>query len=292
MKRYDRLRYIQTLNPEDDYPEIQRLITRYEFPWDYRVGFELALMTDIVLPSVSRLLASTGRFTQHGQKRFDDTMLFEYEAKKSGLDSANGRAAVRAMNHIHRHYRISNDDFRYLLASQTLGPIDWIDTYGWRRLAEEEERALILTGRRMGELMGIKDIPPDTAGFREVLETTRRERATFDPANREIADAVFALFADWAPPPLRPLCRALLPRTVAALLEPPLPDLIGLTVPGRRHRKLIRTVTRERGKLLRLLPPRPDEHPYVPRPRTYPHGWTVADLGPLDPAPAGPSRCR
>lgn len=87
MKRYDRLRYIRTLDPETDYPEIQHLITRYEFPWDYRIGFQLALMTDIVVPSVSRLLAATGRFTRQGQKRFDDTMLFEHEAKKSGLDS-------------------------------------------------------------------------------------------------------------------------------------------------------------------------------------------------------------
>ncbi|QWF83510.1 oxygenase MpaB family protein [Amycolatopsis sp. CA-230715] len=282
MKRYDRLRYIRTLDPETDYPEIQHLITRYEFPWDYRIGFQLALMTDIVVPSVSRLLAATGRFTRQGQKRFDDTMLFEHEAKKSGLDSPDGRAALRKMNYIHGHYDISNEDFRYLLASQTLGPIDWITTYGWRPLSEGEVRALILTGRRMGQLMGIKNIPPNHAGFRDVLETTRRERAEFDPANREIAEAVYTLFADWAPRPLRPLTRAAVPRAVAALLEPPLPELIGLTTPSHRQRKLIRTVVRARGKLLRMLPPRPHDRPYVPEPRTYPHGWTVHDLGPHD----------
>ncbi|TMR09150.1 hypothetical protein ETD86_44850 [Nonomuraea turkmeniaca] len=55
-------------------------------------------MTEGVIPSISKLLAATGQFRHHGQKRFDDTMFFEYEAKRDGLDSLNGRAAVRAMN--------------------------------------------------------------------------------------------------------------------------------------------------------------------------------------------------
>ncbi|MEV6235117.1 oxygenase MpaB family protein [Lentzea sp. NPDC051838] len=278
MGRFDRLGEIQRLDPEADHGLIHNLVTHYEFPWDYRVGFQLAVMTDIVVPSISRLLQRTGQFTGHGQKRFDDTMLFEYELKRTGLDSPHGRETVRALNKIHGRYEIPNEDYRYLLASQTLGPIRWINAYGWRPLSTVEERALILTGRRMGELMGIKDIPPDREGFEEVLHSEQEARGGYDPANREIASAVFDVIASWMPPGLRRPVRAALPSAVMAMLDAPLPGMIGFRSPPPWLRVAVRGALRARGHLIRLFPSRANA--YTPKPRSYPHGWTVDRLGP------------
>lgn len=38
MGRYSRLHEIRRMDPARDYAEILRLISAYEFPWDYRQG--------------------------------------------------------------------------------------------------------------------------------------------------------------------------------------------------------------------------------------------------------------
>jgi uncharacterized protein (DUF2236 family) len=278
--RHRRARHIQTLDPERDHEEICRLITRYEFPWDYRVGFQFSVMKDLLIPSISKVLADSRNFADEGQKRFDDTMLAEYEVKRHGPDSAHGRDTVRVVNNIHRRYSIAGEDFRYVLVSQTLSPIDWINSYAWRGLSDHEVRALVHSARRQGELMGITGIPEDYAGFRRLLEENRAERAVFDPANREVAGHVLTVIVNWFPAPLRPLLHRLVPLAIAAFLDPPLPDVLGLRTPPRWFTHLVRAGMRTRGRLFRLLPPRRDSRPYLPRPRSYRQGWTIHQLGP------------
>lgn len=205
MGRYSRLRFIRSLDPDHDCERISNLVTRYEFPLDYRLGFEYAVMVDNTVPSISELLVKTGQFRDHGQKRFDDTMLFEYEMKRAGLDSPHGHTAVRTLNKIHGRYDISNDDYLFILASQTLGPIDWINAYGWRRLTDYEIRALVNTNRRMAKLMGIKDVPETETDFRAILDTTLRERARYQDTNQQATQYVIDIITRWYPHVLRPL---------------------------------------------------------------------------------------
>jgi hypothetical protein len=277
--RYQRARYIETLDPERDHAEICLLLTRYEFPWDYRVGFQFSVMTDLLIPSISLVLAKSRNFADDGQKRFDDTMLAEYEVKRHGPDSEHGRDTVRAVNRIHRPYGITNEDFLYVLVSQTLSPIEWINTYAWRRLSDKEIAALVLSARRQGELMGLTGIPEDYAGFQRLLAKTRAERAVFEPVNREVADHVLAVIVNWFPALSRPLVARVVPFAIAALLDPPLPGLLGLRTPRRWFTWLVRATMRARGRLFRHLPPRRDARPYTPRPRSYPQGWTVDRFG-------------
>jgi len=285
--RYRRARYVQTLDPARDYAEICRILTRYEFPWDYRVGFQFSVMTDLLIPSISQVLAESRNFADEGQKRFDDTMLAEYEVKRHGPDTEHGRDTVRVVNNIHRRYRISNEDFLYVLVSQTLSPIDWINSYAWRRLTDHEIRALVCSARRQGELMGITGIPEDYAGFRRLLAETRAGRAVFSPANREVAGHVLAVIVGWFPALLRPLVGKVVPLAIAAFLDPPLPGVLGLRTPPRWFSRLVRAGMRLRGRLFRHLPPRRESRPYVPRPRSYREGWTIHDLGPTRPGCAG-----
>ncbi|HET6503517.1 MAG TPA: oxygenase MpaB family protein [Amycolatopsis sp.] len=280
MERYARLRRILSLDPERDYAEICRLVTRYEFPWDYRVGFQMSVMTDLLVPEISRVLAETRNFADAGQKRFDDTMLVEYEMKRCGPDSPHGHDTARVLNNIHRRYDIPEEHLRYVLTSQTVSTIEWINTYGWRALSDQEIRALVLGARRQGRLMGITGIPEDYAGFRRALDDLRSRLAAFDPANREVAGAVLAVIVGWFPVPLRPALRGLVPLAIAALLPPELIPILGLPRPSRWFTVTVRAAMRARGGLLRLLPPRPDSRPYRPTPRSYPYGWTIHDFGP------------
>jgi hypothetical protein len=112
MGRLSRLRYIQTLDPERDYEEIFILTSRYEFPWDY---------------NLARLWPAPGEFAHHSMKRYDDTMLFPFDAHRHGLETSTERATIRKLNKIHGHYNISNTDYRHILAGHLVSAIDWIN---------------------------------------------------------------------------------------------------------------------------------------------------------------------
>ena len=61
----------------------------------------------------------------HPQKRYDDTMLTARTTSGSDARTAptpNVAAGAEHLNHIHGHYRISNDDFRYTLSTFVVVP--------------------------------------------------------------------------------------------------------------------------------------------------------------------------
>lgn len=276
MSRYARLRRIQSLDPVDDYELIFTLSTRYEFPWDYNQGLSIAFLRDYGVPSISRLLDQTRQFADDGQKRYDDTVLFGFEGAKHGLDSPHGRHTVRRLNRIHGRFDISNDDFRYVLATLVVGPVRWINAYGWRPLCDNEIQAFVRANVRLGELMGIKDVPTDYPGFERLLTETERKRFAFDPANQRVAVATLRIFASWFPRPLRSAAV----RVVVAMLDEPLRVALGLPRVSRALSIFLRTLLKVRAKVLLVFPERPDSRPFTPRPRTYPFGWNVDHLGP------------
>ena len=136
--RYANLRRIQQLDPEVDFDEILRLTARFEFPWDYVQGTGIAFMRDYGIPSIAALLDRTREFEDHGVKRYDDTILIGDEATLDGIDSPRSHAALRRLNRIHGHYDIPNDELAYVLATTIVGPVRWIEAYGWRPLDPHE----------------------------------------------------------------------------------------------------------------------------------------------------------
>jgi mpaB/rubber oxygenase-like protein len=146
------------------------------FPWDYNLGYSFAFITDFVIPASPRLWPVPG-VRPHSMKRYDDTMLFPFGAHRHGLETSTERAAIRKLNKIHGHYNISNTDYRHILAGHLVSAIDWINAYGWRTLSKHEERALLRTHIRLGELMGIKDIPQTYDEFKQWLENDIKSAA-------------------------------------------------------------------------------------------------------------------
>lgn len=111
MSRYDILHRIEQFDPIKDHVEIYRLLVCYEFPWDYIRSLEVALYRSYCVPSISALLDKTGELVYRTQKRYDDTAILISEWSANGYDSERGRAALRRMNRIHKHFNITNEDF-------------------------------------------------------------------------------------------------------------------------------------------------------------------------------------
>jgi uncharacterized protein (DUF2236 family) len=277
MARYSRLRQIQRLDPERDYQEIYRLSAEYEFPWDVTRALELALFRTYGVPSIGRLLDRTREFGDHGQKRYDDTVVLLYETTRDGgMDSERGRAAVRRMNRIHGRYPITNDDFVYVLSTFVVVPVRWISRYGWRPYSRHEVRATVNNFRHMGRLMGLKGIPETYEEFSSYLDEYERKHYAYDAAGRRVADATIAIFQGWFPSFARPLAR----RGVLSLIDGPLRQALGLPRSPRVMEVAADRGLRARAVFVRLMPARPERMAKKPRPRSYPDGYTLGDIGP------------
>jgi hypothetical protein len=276
--RYANLRRIEQLDPETDFDEIFGLVTQYEFPWEYVQGTSIAFMRDYGVPSISALLDRTGEFEHRGQKRYDDTILIGYEATVETLESPRGRAAIRHLNHIHGKYDIPDDEFVYVLATTIVGPKRFIDAYGWRPLHPHEIESMHRVTTRFGELMGIKGLPDSYEGYERYLDAYEAERFELAPTNTRVAEASIRIVANWYPKPLRPLVR----RVSIAMLDDPLVEALGLPRQPRWLGKLLDTGLRLRALVLRaVVPPRPASRPYLhDAGRTYPFGYSLAELGP------------
>jgi hypothetical protein len=277
--RYRNLRRIEQLDPAVDFDEIIGLTAYHEFPWEYVQGTSIAFMRDYGVPSISDLLDRTGRFEHDGQKRYDDTVLIGQEAVAHGIDSPRAHATIRRLNGIHGHYGIPNHEFRYVLATTLVGPKRFIDRYGYRALHPHEVEAMTRVTTRLGELMGIKDLPTSYAAYERLLDDYEAEHFAQHPANTRVAEASIRIVVGWYPRPLRPLLR----RVLIAMLDEPLRVALDLPAQPAWLVRALDLGLRVRARVIRSLPPRAANAPYRhDARRTYPFGYTLADLGPRD----------
>jgi hypothetical protein len=283
MGRFDVLRSIERLDPARDFAEIYRLTGTREFPWDMNQALSFALFRTYAVPSIGGLLARTGEFTERAQKRHDDTVLILDAVLEHGMESTEGRTAIRRMNQMHRSYDISNDDLRYVLATFVVTPIRWIDAYGWRRTTEIERIASANYYRALGRRMGIQDIPATWQAFARLLDAYERDHFAFDLGGRTVAEATLALLATFPPNDRLPV--GVVRRISLATMDESLLDAFALPHPGRLVRGLVRTGLKARGRVVRFMPPR--REPYfarqLPQIRSYPSGYSLPELGTFPP---------
>ncbi|MFD4946520.1 oxygenase MpaB family protein [Streptomyces sp. NPDC058239] len=277
MKRYDRLKEIQRLDPERDFLRIYRITATYEFPWDITRALELALYRTYAVPSIGRLLAETAELTDRPQKRYDDTALLLDTVVEHGFESDPGRTAIRRLNQMHRSYDISNDEMRYVLCTFVVIPKRWLDSYGWRRLSDHELRACAAYYRTLGSHMGIKDLPETYEDFERTLDAYEAEHFGWDEGGRRVSDATLDLMGSWYPRPFAPVAW----KAVLALLDDSLLRAFRYERPGSAARNLTRGALRLRARAVRLLPPRTTPHfaRQNPEIKGYPDGYEVDRLG-------------
>jgi hypothetical protein len=282
------LRRLERLDPETDAAEIYGIIARHEFPWDLNQSLSFALFRTYAVPSIGVLLHQTGEFTERTQKRYDDTTLLLDAMSEHGLDSEEGRAALRRMNQMHALYDISNDDLRYVLSTFVVVPIRWLDQYGWRPLTEREKVASAVHYRDLGRHMGIKSMPGTWQEFAALLDAYEAEHFAYDPRAREVADATLRLMSTFPPNDKAPA--RLVIRFSRAYMDAPLLDAFHYPHPTAAERLAARAALRARAAWLRRQPPRltPQHARDLPNVRSYPDGYDVRDLGTF--APRGPGR--
>lgn len=277
MSRFATLREIERLDPEHDCQRIMHLSFGYEFPWDSTRALEVALYRTYCVPSISRLLARTGEFHARAQRRYDDTALLVGEMCQWGYESGRGREALERMNWVHSHFRIDNDDYRYVLSTFIYEPLRWIDRFGWRRPCRNERLGYYHFWRNVGERMGIRDIPDSPAAFASWALDYERSHFRFAESNRAIGTATRDLFASWYPRLLAPLVYT----SIYALLDDAMLSAFGFPRPLPLSRTLVGGALALRGRLVRWMPARREPDFFTGRRnRSWPGGYRIAELGP------------
>jgi hypothetical protein len=271
------LREIERLDPVADHQRIVYLDTCFEFPFDTTRSLELALFRTFAVPSVGALLDSSGEFSHRAQKRYDDTDLILSTIVEHGYDSREGRRAVRRMNQIHGRFRITNDDFLYVLSSFVYEPIRWNERFGWRRLVETERLATFHFWRAVGRLMAIREIPEDYDELERFNIGYERQHFRRTPESERVGRATRDMFLSWFPG----LPNRLGAPAIYALMDDRLLDAFGFPRPSRAMHVGVEGALRSRARIVGRLPPR--RRPRLRtdrRTRSYGRRWSLDQLGP------------
>jgi hypothetical protein len=277
MGRFDNLREIERLDPERDHQRIMHLSFGYEFCWDSVRALEIALYRTYCVPSISGLLDRTGEFYQATQRRYDDTAILIAEMCEWGYESGRGKEALDRINWAHHHYRISNDDFLYVLSTFIFEPIRWIDAFCWRKTCRNEKLGFYWFWREVGKRMGMTDIPPSYEAFEQWARDYERRNFRFTETNRKIGSATRDLFASWYPRIVTPIVRY----SIYALLDDEMIASFGFPKPLPGTRAMLRAGLKLRAAAIRWFPPRKAPHFFTDnRNRTHPRGYEIGKLGP------------
>ncbi|OZC47947.1 DUF2236 domain-containing protein [Rhodococcoides fascians A21d2] len=279
--RFGWLRRIEELDPVRDCHTIHRITAGYEFPWDYQRALEFALFRTYCVPTISALLARTGEFENRPQKRYDDTSLLMAELLEHGYDSERGRESLRMVNRMHGQFDISNDDMLYVLTTFIYEPIEWIDTYGWRRLHPKERLATFHFYCEVGKRMGIKNIPESYTEFAQFKLDYEERTFRFTEDNRRIGTYTLDLYCSWYPVALTPAVK----QAVFALLDDRMAGAFGFPAGSPTVERAAVQALRARARVERFLPKRTQSRATADASNKtypgYPVGYQPSDLGTL-----------
>ncbi|MEH0981386.1 oxygenase MpaB family protein [Micromonospora sp. CPCC 205556] len=276
--RYANLTRTRALDPERDYLAIYQTMLRYEFPWDMKLGLNLAFNRSFSIPAIAAVHTATGELTERTQKRLDDTGLLMYEMVLNGFDQPRGRDALRRVNQIHRPYDIRNDDYLYVLGCLVVIPTRWLQQYGWRRPCCHERQATYLFYRELGRRMGITDIPGSYAEFETWFDAYDDTHLQPNDDAAAIERASRMLMLTRIPKPLAPLGNAL----VSAMYDAPLRRATRVRTPAWPVRAGLHLTLKMRSRLQRWFGTPRTTALFADgiKTKSYPDGYEISQLGP------------
>jgi hypothetical protein len=268
---------IAGLSPTEDCEEIVRLLTYTLFPWDITKALEFALFRTYAVPSISKLLAATGEFTNRSQKRYDDTELILSEIAEHGIDSERGSKSVTRLNEMHGRFKIQNVDYLYVLSTFVFEPIRWMERYGARSFTELEKQAWFNRYVRLGRSMDIEDLPEDLASFEQFNIDFEEEHYAFAESNRIVGEATRDLFLGfYLPKSLAVLGRPF----IYSFMDEPLLAAFRFPNPPMPVRSVASALMKARQLLVRALPEnKKPQYTTQKKHPTYPLGYSIEELG-------------
>ncbi len=263
---------------DDDHVLYRRLMLE-AFPYEARMGWQLAFLRTFSSPRMAELLAGTGELTGHTLKRANDTGLMIYEIVHGGFDSPRSRQVIGAINRAHRPWPLHADDLTYVLCAFIVTPLRHIDRVGWRRLTHHERASAVGFFGQLGRLMAIERIPTTYAEAERLYDAYEDAHVAPSPAARRLTEELVRVLEDLQPWYARPLAT---PLFTLLLGDRRICRALGLRVPSAGAERATSAILRAYGLLCRRRPLAESSAVFTPGMAVrglYPAGYRVSDLG-------------
>lgn len=224
---------LATLDPVQDARRYAQLTfeTRFGQPMFIHALFSAAFAYNMGDPRIAAVLyrEGSGAIIKHTRQRNFETLVFFGLIYQHG-DDDEGRRIIAKMSNIHKHFSISNDLFLYTLATLACLPRRLSEQFaGTNGLTRDELESQYQLWKRVGELMGIKDIPDSQDAFLAWMLAYEREHFRPTPAATAVIEALAQEWAEyWYPKPLQAWGEGLF----YALIDPPLRRTLQLREPS------------------------------------------------------------
>jgi hypothetical protein len=121
-----------------------------------------------------------------GEARHANTSQAVVSLLAAGYASPLGQRIIAEIMRIHEPLGIPNEEMWYALATLARQPIEWIDRFGWRRLASSEKDALYWFWREVGLRLQLTGAPADPQAMEEFLHDYERSHFALAPENQQM----------------------------------------------------------------------------------------------------------
>ncbi|MDO8416396.1 MAG: oxygenase MpaB family protein [Agitococcus sp.] len=246
---------LATLDPVRDARRYAQITfeTRFGQPMFIHALFSAAFAFNMGDPKIAAVLYRDGSGTiiKHTRQRNFETLVFFGLIYKHG-DDAEGQKIIAKMSNIHKHFNISNDLFLYTLSTLACLPRRISDRFaGEHGLTKDELESQFQLWRRVGELMGIKEIPASQDAFLAWMIDYERRHFSPTPAATMVIAALAQEWAEyWYPKPLQAWGEGLF----YALIDPELRTQLNLREPSEAQTLAAKVAVRSIIRGVRLLP--------------------------------------
>lgn len=194
-----------------------------EFPLLSTKALEFGLFKTYAIPSISKILVKTKQLTEEYSRRYDDTDLIIREFTENEPNSNRHILAIMRLNFLHDRYKISNEDYLYVLSVFIVEPVRWVNQFAYRSVHPYEKKSLFIIWEDIGKKMGIKNIPPSFDAVVTYLDNYEAEYMKYDANNVALASSTTSLFLSKLPTSLHPLGKCI----IECFCSPQLRDAMG-----------------------------------------------------------------
>jgi len=246
---------LATLDPVRDARRYAQITfeTRFGQPMFIHALFSAAFAFNMGDPKIAAVLYRDGSGTiiKHTRQRNFETLVFFGLIYQHG-DDAEGQKIIAKISNIHKHFNISNDLFLYTLSTLACLPRRISERFaGEHGLNKDELESQFQLWRRVGELMGIKDIPTSQDTFLAWMIDYEDRHFSPTPASTLVIAALAQEWAEyWYPKPLQAWGEGLF----YAFIDPELRTRLNLREPSPAQNLAVEIAAKSFFRGVRLLP--------------------------------------
>ena len=238
-------RRIAALNPEEDHEEVARLTLEvlYGDPIGVHAALLIGFSRQVAVPSIARVIYRGGGGETMGDiaRRIDDTLALFGAFLKWGPSSAEGRAAIARMEHVHARFPITDEQKLYTLATLIFEGERIGRQVGFHPFTANQREAIWRFWLSVAEQMPLGGLPATAEELRRWMLEYEREHWRYTNDGRHVVDKFFEDWTTrWFPRRTRGLGRQIL----LAMMDQDLRAVLHLEDPSWRVQWLLRASAR------------------------------------------------